>query len=80
MMIIAIIMNLTVYAPPFEMDWFLYFVPTFTFSRAIYSLCVSCAYDSCVGSFSAIPAEGLRCTITLYVSFVIYLVLALYLY
>ncbi len=62
------------------MDWFLYFIPTFTFCRAFHVLCVECAYYNCVGSISALPAEAIRCIGFLYLSFAVYLVLALYLY
>mmetsp|Transcript_30150 Transcript_30150/g.29445 ORF Transcript_30150/g.29445 Transcript_30150/m.29445 type:complete len:447 (+) Transcript_30150:387-1727(+) len=80
LMTIASVLNLTVYSPPMTMDWFLYFFPTFTFCRSIYLLCLECAYYNCVGSIASIPPECINTIIFLYLSAVVYLVLAMYLY
>lgn len=79
-MTIAVVFNLSLYQPPNQMDWFLYPIPTFTFSRAICLICVECAYGNCVGGLGSIPSEARACIFALYISFVVYLALAMYLY
>ncbi len=80
LMTVASVMNLSVYAPPIEMDWFLYVFPTFTFCRAMFVMCLQCGYYNCIDSVSGIPPEGVNCLIALYISSIFYMVLALYLY
>ena len=43
-------------------------------------MCKECAYTICIGNFADMPPELARCLFFLYAFFVIYLVLALYLY
>lgn len=79
LMSVAAICNISLYLYPAEMDWVLYPLPTFTFCRCIYILCIQCSYFSCIGSFTDFPSEGVRCLIALYLSFFFYLILAIYL-
>ena len=77
---IAVCLNVTVYSPPYEMDWYFYLIPNFTFCRCIYIIGTSCAYDNCVASISGMPDEIKRCLAGLYISFLVYLLLSVYLY
>ena len=80
LMVIACILNLTVFSPPLHMPWYLYFVPSFTFSRAFSLLCMTCGYKNCVESLNSTPPEVTNCIIALYVMALVFLVLGLYLY
>lgn len=77
---IAVVLNFSIYSSPNKMGWFLYPLPTFTFSRLIYYIATECAFDNCISSLSTIPTEMQLCFVALYLSFACYLVLALYLY
>jgi hypothetical protein len=77
---IASSLNVTVYANPKEMEWFLYPFPTFPFCRVMYQIAMDCAFQKCFKSVWAMDEESKRCIIALYVEAVVYLVLALYLY
>ena len=77
---IAVSFNIFFYPPPNHMDWFLYFIPNFTFSRLIFFMSYKCGYENCLTSFFDIPGEMVACIIVLYLSFLVYLLLALYLY
>lgn len=72
--------NLTIYNTPNEMDWFLYVLPPFSYSRLMYFISARCGYDHCVKGFYEFNAEMQTSIIMLYVSAVTYLILALYLY
>ncbi len=77
---VASTFNLTIYSPPNQMDWFLYPIPTFTFSRLIYYLSTKCGNEHCVYGFYEFNPEMTACFIMLYFSAAFYLVFALYLY
>lgn len=72
--------NLTIYNEPNVMDWFLYVLPSFTFSRLIYFVSIRCGYVYCLSGFHDFNTEMTWCLIMLYVMSAVYLVLALYLY
>jgi ABC-type multidrug transport system fused ATPase/permease subunit len=77
---VASTFNLTIYSPPNQMDWFLYPIPTFTFSRLIYYVSTKCGNEHCVKGFYEFNSEMTSCFIMLYFSAGFYLALALYLY
>lgn len=77
---IACAFNATVYALPNEMEWFLLPIPAFSFSRLLYYVSERCGYDHCMFSFDDIPPEFSRCLWALYITSVLYMMLALYLY
>jgi ABC-2 family transporter protein len=77
---VASTFNLTIYSPPNEMDWFFYFIPTFTFARLIYYVSVKCGYEHCIAGFNEFNGEMAGCYVALYLSSAFYLILALYLY
>ena len=77
---VACAFNMTVYSIPNEMDWFLLPIPAFSFSRLIYIIAERCGFDHCMYSFDDVPPEFTICLWALYVSAVVYMVLALYLY
>lgn len=77
---VACAFNITIYSAPNEMDWFLMAIPSFTFSRLIYLVATKCGYDHCMNGFSDMNREGILNLFFLYLSAVIYMVLALYLY
>ncbi len=77
---IACAFNLTIYQLPTEMDWFLTPVPSFTFCRLIYIMCIRCGYTHCILGFHEMSPEFSRCLTILYASALIYMILALYLY
>ena len=72
--------NITVYSPPNHMDWFLFLLPSFTFSRLMYFLSIKCGYENCVADFSQMDPEMILCLFFLYFMAAVYTVLALYLY
>lgn len=77
---VAGIFNITIYSKPNVLDWFLYPIPTFTFSRLMYHIARSCGYESCISSFSDMNSEMVMCFIFMYAMATVYLLLALYLY
>lgn len=50
LMTVAAVCNGSIYNLPIRMDWFLYPIPAFTFTRCIYIMCVECGYFNCVSS------------------------------
>ena len=77
---IAVVLNVTVYAPPNNMDLIFYLVPNFTFARTYFHMSSQCAYTACIYNFYDLPREMAACLIALYVTSIVYLLLALYLY
>jgi ABC-type multidrug transport system ATPase subunit len=77
---VASAFNLTIYSAPNQMDWFLMPIPSFTFSRLIYFVSQKCGYEHCMTGFGEMNREMTTCLIMLYVSAVVYMILALYLY
>jgi hypothetical protein len=73
-------LNLTIYSTPNKLEWVFYLLPPFSFSRMIYFISVRCGYDHCLQGFHELNDEMRASLIMLYVSALIYLVLALYLY
>ena len=53
--------------------------PTFPFNRILYFTTYECAYQSCYKNFWGVPEEIHTCIITIFLSSIFYLVLALYL-
>ena len=80
MMTVACALNISVYAPPAQMDWFLYPLPAFTFARLIAIIGKECAYANCISTFESMEVEAQRCLFFLFISAIIYMVLAMYLY
>ena len=77
---IAGVFNLTVYASPAKMDWYLYIIPSFTFSRLMYYCSYECGYEHCITKFTDMNSEMALCLVFLYLFAAIYLLLAMYLY
>ncbi len=46
--IVSSIFNITIYSKPNVLDWFLYPIPSFTFSRIMYHIARSCGYERCL--------------------------------
>jgi len=78
--VVASTFNLTVYSPPNEMDWFMYFLPPFTFSRLIYLISTKCGYEHCISGFKDFNREMTWCLVNLYLWSLIYMILGWYLY
>ena len=76
---IAGMLNVTIYALPNHMEYFFFLVPPFVFTRCIFYLSWNCAYEACYDSMVSLPTEFIACIVTLYLSSVVYLLLALYL-
>lgn len=72
--------NLTIFAWPSRMSWFLYIFPTFPFCRVMYHMAIDCAFSSCISELKNVNEEMIHCIVAIYVEAIIYLVLALYLY
>ena len=77
---VACAFNLTIFQPPNEMDWFLYTIPSFTFSRLMYYVAQRCGYEHCLSGFHEMNSEMIWCFVMLYFFAALYMVLALYLY
>ena len=54
--------------------------PTIAFNRLFYLMFINCSSDRCFGSMNGLPNEVIRCILIIYVSAILFILLAMYLH